>query len=161
MELWLLRHAQAEPDAASGHDRDRALSAAGQATCAALNRWLHQHLIDHPLPATIGFSPATRTRQTIEQVTQGLSGVPIRQMEDLWAATTGDLVALITRLADHPQPLWLVGHNPGLADLVGWLAKPLPPPGMKPGTLVRLSVELPLHPGVGEILDVVQPNASL
>ena len=161
MELWLARHAQAEPMAASGHDRDRALTATGQATCQALNGWLAEHLNHHPAPGTIAFSPATRTRQTIERVTQGLALTPPQQLEALWAATTGDLVALITHLADHTPPVWLIGHNPGLSDLVAWLAEPLPPPGMKPGTLVRLNIELPLHPGVGEILEVVQPNEAL
>ncbi|GEM_PF-997686 len=161
MELWLLRHAQAEPTAASGHDRDRELSKAGLATCQILNRWLKDRLTQHPMPATIGFSPAARTTQTIDEVTRGVPGAVPEQMEALWAASAGDLVALITRLADHPRPVWLVGHNPGLADVVGWLAEPLPPPGMKPGTLVRLSVALPLHPGVGAIEEVVQPSEWL
>lgn len=155
MELWLLRHAKADSFSETGRDQDRPLAPAGEAMCQRLNAWLRTHIEHHPKPRTIRFSPALRTTQTIEWVTQGLALPAPSPLDDLWAASTGDLVEIIQTLADAPGPVWLIGHNPGLSDLVAWLAKPLPLPGMKPGTLVRLDVDLPLHAGAGEIIEVV------
>ena len=156
MELWLLRHAKAEDFSSSGRDQDRALTEFGQTTCQKLNAWLSRHISTQPAPQTIRHSPSLRTSQTSRGVIGDLPLPPSQAMDQLWAATSGDLVAIIQSLADAPDPVWLIGHNPGLSDVVAWLAEPLPVPGMKPGTLVRLSVDLPLHPGSGEIIEVVQ-----
>lgn len=161
MELWLLRHAKADSFSETGRDQDRPLAPAGEAMCQRLNAWLRTHIEHHPKPRTIRFSPALRTTQTIEWVTQGLALPAPRPLDDLWAASTGDLVEIIQTLADAPGPIWLIGHNPGLSDVVAWLACPLPPPGMKPGTLVRLNVTLPLQPRAGEIIEVVQLGAQI
>ncbi len=161
MELWLLRHAKAEPFSDTARDQDRALALEGEATCQRLKTWLSGHIETHAKPRTIRFSPARRTQQTIEQVTAGLPLPAPKVLDALWAASPGDLVEIIKDLSDSPAPIWLVGHNPGLADLVPWLASPLPPPGMKPGTLVRLNVTLPLRAGAGEIIEVVQLGARL
>lgn len=155
MELWLLRHAKADSFSETKRDQDRPLAPTAEAMCQRLNAWLRTHIEYHPKPRTIRFSPALRTTQTIEWVTQGLALPAPRPLDDLWAASTGDLVEIIQTLADAPGPIWLIGHNPGLSDLVAWLAKPLPLPGMKPGTLVRLDVDVPLHAGAGKIIEVV------
>lgn len=161
MELWLLRHAKAEDFSTSGRDQDRALTEQGQRTCHELNAWLSDHIKTHPAPQTIRTSPALRTSQTIHSVVGELPLPEPQSLDALWAATTGDLVAIIESLATAPAPIWLVGHNPGLSDLVAWLAGPLPMLGMKPGTLVRLSVEMPLNPGAGKIIEVVQMTDRL
>lgn len=161
MELWLLRHAKAEDFSASGRDQDRALTEQGHHTCHQLNAWLSDHVKTHPAPQTIRTSPALRTTQTIHSVIGELPLPKPEPLPELWAASTGDLVAMIQSLADAPTPVWLVGHNPGLSDVVAWLAEPLPMPGMKPGTLVRLSVDLPLNPGLGKIIEVVQMTDRL
>jgi len=172
MELWLLRHAKAEDFGETLTDRDRALSEQGLAQCTKLHQWLDRYLqlntetsntetsnnkTSNKAPQTIRYSPAKRTQQTIRNITEGLALPAPEPLEKLWAASTGGLVGIVQDLADAPGPIWLVGHNPGLSDFVAWLAKPLPHPGMKPGTLVRLNVDLPLHVGCGEILEVVQP----
>ena len=158
MELWLLRHAKAEPYSDTHRDQDRALAPEGELACQHLRTWLAEHIQTEAKPRTIRFSPATRTQQTIEQVTAGLALPAPQALDALWAASPGDLVEIITDLSESPAPIWLVGHNPGLADLIPWLASPLPAPGMKPGTLVRLNVELPLQAGAGEIIEVVRPE---
>lgn len=155
MELWLLRHAKAQSDSVTGQDRDRALSASGQARCQQLHDWLELYIAEHPRPNTIVYSPAKRTLQTARLVTTGLAVPEPQPLNRLWAASTKDLVSVINDLADQPDPVWLIGHNPGLSDLVAWLARPLPWPGMEPGCLIRMNVDLPLHPGAGEIIEII------
>lgn len=164
-ELWLLRHAQAANDSDSGRDYDRPLTETGLAMCDLLHTWLIKHLARHKAPQAIFYSPALRTRQTIQQAMgqriidrEWVEPLPL---EALWGASAGDLVEIISTHAPSQSPLWLVGHNPGLSNAVSWLADDLPWPGMKPGTLVRLEVPLPIEPHRAKILEVVYSNPSI
>jgi phosphohistidine phosphatase len=150
MKLWILRHARAELDSPTGRDRDRPLSAQGRSDCLALNAWLKDCPYDLPPEARV--SPALRTRQTAQLA---LSDLTTKQVGEptLWMASTSDLVALIDAFRSQSS-LWLIGHNPGLEDLIYRLGSDLPVPGLKPGTLVIL--DLP-DKGAATRLDVVRP----
>lgn len=156
LEVWLLRHAEAAPESPTGRDRDRALTEHGQQTCIRLRYWLADYARSHRMPKTIFYSPAKRTQQTIEAVVEDLALPTPQSLDALWAASAGELVDIISQHKHQPDPLWLVGHNPGLSDVVSWLATDLPWPGMKPGTLVRLGLSSKLHPREGQILEVIQ-----
>lgn len=156
MKLWLLRHAQAEPwNSAYPHDQDRPLTEQGRLDCQHLNRWLHDH--PHLRAGTILVSPALRTQETAQIVLNGLDWKAGISSETLWAASRSSLERLITVNADHPSPLLLIGHNPGLSELLAWLTDSSFG-SMRPGTLVRLDLSLPLHAGSGEIEGSVQPS---
>ena len=64
-ELILLRHAHAEAAAHGQDDIDRPLSRQGQAEAEAAGHWLKQHGYQ---PDRVVYSPARRTRETVEQV---------------------------------------------------------------------------------------------
>lgn len=153
MNLWILRHARAEADSHSGRDRDRPLSPSGRTACQALNAWLSH--CNHELPAEARVSPSLRTRQTAQLV---LADLPVQCVIDqsLWMASTADLLEQIER-ARGDGTLWLIGHNPGLEELVYRLGGELPVPGLKPGTLVIL--ELP-EQGPAQRVELVPPRES-
>lgn len=158
MQIWLLRHAEAETAAASGHDQDRRLSPAGRTSCHDLQAWVRDHA--GPWPGTILVSPARRALETAETALDRLNLPAIEVESSIWNASAGDLLALIERSETRPQPLLLVGHNPGLENLVVWLCDGIPLPGMKAGTLVIIKADQPLRPGCGRIEHFVQPSDS-
>lgn len=155
MKLWILRHAKAEAHSPTGRDQDRPLAQAGQRACRRLNRWLAESGLDWP--EVILVSPAARTRQTATLALAGLDMAEARLNDTLWMASTRDLVELIeAHGAREADSLMLIGHNPGLEDLVVQLGGKLPVHGLKPGTLVVLDVALPLSTGSAETLQLVE-----
>lgn len=155
MKLWILRHARAEVSSHSDRDRDRPLSPSGRQACQALNAWLSR--CQYALPRQAQVSPALRTRQTAQLV---LSDLPVEGIIDqsLWMASTADLINRVDRARRGEEALWLIGHNPGLEELVYALGCDLPVPGLKPGTLVIL--DLP-EQGPAQRLDVVPARESM
>jgi phosphohistidine phosphatase len=155
MRLWILRHAKAETHSATGRDQDRPLAQAGQLACRRLNRWLAESGLAGP--ELILVSPAARTRQTATLALAGLDHSEARLSEALWMASTGELVELIEQHgARGTDSLMLVGHNPGLEDLVVRRGGHLPVHGLKPGTLVVLDLALPLVAGSAETVQMVE-----
>ncbi len=154
MKLWVLRHARAEGHSPTGRDRDRELSSRGITACGFLNQWLRNCGL--VLPAIAQVSPARRTRQTAEQVLEELP-IRIELEETLWLATTADLLRLIEPARKTSTDLMLVGHNPGLEDLIARLGAVLPVPGLKPGTLVILDLG---ESGPARIDQLVAPRES-
>ncbi len=154
MKLWILRHARAEAHSPTGRDRDRELSQRGISACRFLNQWLNDSGLD--LPATARVSPARRTRQTADRVLANLP-VEIELDEVLWLASTDDLLDQVKLAQDRSADLMLIGHNPGLEDLIARLGAALPVPGLKPGTLVILDLT---GPGPARIIQRVLPRES-
>jgi len=82
-------------------------------------QWLHAHADDLDL---VVCSPATRARQTWKQVARQYSPAPeLRVEERLYAATEQDLVVVLKELPAPLRTVLLVGHNPGLEDVVAHL----------------------------------------
>lgn len=160
MKLWILRHARAEAGSASGRDHERELAAAGRRACRNLKRWLKAN--DTELPGRILVSPARRTRETAEAVFDGLDGPEPELHDELWLASAPTLARLVqTSAPEDGSGLALVGHNPGLEDLLRQLGSDLPIIGLKPGTLVILEVNLPLSRGQARTVQVVEVNESV
>jgi len=159
MQIWLLRHARAQASANSGRDEDRRLTPDGRATCHALQTWFRNH--QATLPGTILVSPARRTVETARTAFDRLDLPAFQHEPTLWNAGVGDLLDLVQRYERSVQALLLVGHNPGLEDLVIWLCGSIPVPGMKPGTLAIVEFDPPLRPGSGRLEHFVQPRDSM
>ncbi len=156
--LWLLRHASAEDPAPGHRDFDRALSPIGWRECSRLNRWLRDS--GFTPPERVLASPARRTRETAERALAGLSPLPIEVHPELWQADADALRQLINAEA-ATGGLLLIGHNPGLEWLAGWLGAELPLTGMKPATLLMLRVSAPLQAASAEVLQRFVPSDSM
>ena len=116
-ELILLRHAHAESAGAGQDDIDRALSRQGLAEAEAAGAWLKAH---NQLPDRIICSSARRARETLEQVLQVTGFIEQRQEARIYDATPGTLMQVADEHAECSR-LMLVGHNPGLEQLVALL----------------------------------------
>ncbi|WP_245607237.1 SixA phosphatase family protein [Pseudonocardia spinosispora] len=113
--LVVLRHAKSSwPDGVA--DRDRPLAARGLREAPLAGRWLNEHVgaIDLVL-----CSPARRAAQTWAAVAEELDTVPEMRIEDrLYPGSPTDLTAAARRSPAEAATVLLIGHNPGLEDLV-------------------------------------------
>lgn len=149
--IVLLRHAHAEPDAGGG-DFERPLSARGRSDA----RRVGEHLAASGLRfARVLCSPARRTRETLALA---LPGVEAAFEPAIYEALPGTLARLID---EGPDPVLLVGHNPGLEQLVAFLVDGHSdaPRGLPTAGLVHLAVAdgAELGPGVARVREFWSP----
>ena len=149
----LMRHADAVAPAAGQHDFDRELTDAGRQQAMAQGQWL----AGRELPiARVLCSPAVRTRQTAEA-----AGLPVTHpVKGIYEATVGELVRVLESHADA-EIVVLLGHNPGLQGLAGYLTgRPLQ---MKPGTVVGILLpagQSTPQPGSGQVRLFRHPDGA-
>ena len=114
--LTLLRHAKSGWDDPVARDFDRPLNGKGKRAAAMVGR--HWRAIGLGFDHVVA-SPAQRVTETIDHVTTGygeaLAPVWDRRIYLASATTLLDVVHTLPADADH---VLLVGHNPGLEDLV-------------------------------------------
>jgi phosphohistidine phosphatase len=127
--LIVLRHAKSDWSGGVA-DHDRPLAGRGRREAVLAGRWLREHGLDVDL---VLCSSAKRTRQTWKRVATQLDtgsgrGPELRIEERLYAASDRQLLRVVRALPDSARSVLLVGHNPGLEDLVAELTgvgKPL------------------------------------
>lgn len=111
--VCLLRHAKALPADSSGDDFARPLAQAGRNVAAKVGLATVAEI-----PDLILSSPARRTRETIDLVSQAWPHRPEIQFEmPLYLAEWDDLLDRLRQLPDDAADVWIVGHNPGLHEL--------------------------------------------
>lgn len=125
--LTLLRHAKSGWDDTTLRDFDRPLNAKGQRAAQIVGRKLRA--MDLSFDRSIA-SPAVRVVETLEHVGRGY-GAPLDPVWDrrLYLASVASLIDVIHEQPDDVARLLVVGHNPGLEELVLAL---VPPSGSDP-----------------------------
>ena len=117
--LFLLRHAKSSRADQSIEDFDRPLNDRGLAAAKDVGRFLAS--VSTP-PQLIISSPSLRTRQTIEIVLSAAGLQSELEFEDrIYEASVSDLLNVVVAVRDEIAVLMLVGHNPGMEDLLGRL----------------------------------------
>lgn len=118
--LTLLRHAKSGWDDSGLRDFDRPLNAKGARAAALVGEQMRALglAFDHVVA-----SPAARVIETVEHLGRGYG----RRIEPEWdrrlyLASTPMLLDLIHALPPHAEHALMIGHNPGLAELVLLLA---------------------------------------
>ena len=113
--LVVIRHAKSDWSHALP-DHERPLAERGRRDAPAIGTWL---------AGTVGAidlvvcSPARRARQTWQLASAGLDPrPPVREDERVYGASPDELLTVLAELPDDLRRVALVGHNPGLADLV-------------------------------------------
>jgi phosphohistidine phosphatase len=127
MQLLLLRHAEAEPNAAT--DATRALTEKGSKQAESVGRYCLKHGF---VPEMILSSPLTRAEETARLVARALDLPRLVQIEDFLRAgmTTERALAGLRRsfvelMKREKSPdrtsIMLVGHEPDFSNLAGAL----------------------------------------
>ncbi len=115
--LTLMRHADARWNDPGVSDLERPLNRRGTAAAEAMAR----RLLDLELiPDLLLASPARRTQETAAIVAREMS-LPARRVlreEALYLASAGDLLKLVQATGPRVVHLLVVGHNPGVSELM-------------------------------------------
>ena len=131
--LTVLRHAKSSWDDAVARDFDRPLNVKGQRAAATVGRHMRSEGLsfDHVVA-----SPAVRIVETVEEVESGYgSALAPAWDRRIYLASASTLLDVIHELPKGADSALLIGHNPGLEDLVLMLVPD------RAGDLLRDSVE--------------------
>jgi phosphohistidine phosphatase len=124
--LIVLRHGKSDW---SGDEPDhlRPLGARGRRQVLEAGRWLADNVGVIDLAVV---SPAERTRETWRLAAAELPvAPPVREDDRVYAGSARSLLGVLQELPEEVATLVLVGHNPGVEDLVAsltgrWVAMP-------------------------------------
>ena len=116
-ELLILRHAKSDWDAGAAADFDRPLTRRGKRDAPKIGAWLAREGL---VPDTVISSPARRARQTAARVCKALAidKAQIRWEATIYEATLAGLLAVLEGCPAEASRVLLVGHNPGLENLL-------------------------------------------
>ncbi len=114
--LITFRHAKSGWDQPSVRDFDRALNDKGRRAAMTMGRYMRQTGLrfDHVIA-----SPAVRVAETLDAMFDGYG----RRLSPGWdrrayLASAPTLLEIVQEAPDEVESLLLVGHNPGLEELV-------------------------------------------
>ena len=114
--LCLLRHAKSGEHDKGVRDLDRSLNERGRRAARLIGKWMadEQLEFDHAV-----VSPAERTKETLAEIESGY-GKSLGAIEErgIYLASSVTLLEIVRAFADDYDNALLLGHNPGLEDLV-------------------------------------------
>jgi phosphohistidine phosphatase len=163
-ELLLLRHAKSDWSV-DMDDFSRPLKKRGRRAAKQIGRWLREQ---HLIPDIILSSPATRALETAQRVCRQLD---IDESAIIYDSRIyeADALTLLTILKTscHERRVLLVGHNPGLEDLLLKLIPdsiPLSANGkcLPTAALAQLAFEgdwTELAEGGAQLVTLIRPNS--
>lgn len=116
----LLRHAKSSWDDLTLPDAERPLNERGVRDAPRIGNWMYQQKLKRP--DALVCSPAVRTRQTMKLIVQA-AGIqcPARLDERIYQAGVPDLLDVIGDTPETCDCLMLIGHNPGISELLDHL----------------------------------------
>lgn len=114
--LLLLRHAKSswkDPDLA---DFERPLNDRGRKAAEMIGRFIAKQNVAIDLVIS---SPALRARQTIELALRSAKRSPeVRFDQRIYEASSTRLLEIVSQIEDDRKAVLLVGHNPGMEELL-------------------------------------------
>jgi phosphohistidine phosphatase len=118
--LVLVRHAKSSWDEPTLADHDRPLAPRGQKA----TRKMAAHLEGvRPRPDLVLCSTARRTQETLAGIRDGLGGRARVELErGIYEADADELLNRLREVDDDVRCAVVIAHNPGLEDLLCWLA---------------------------------------
>lgn len=120
LTLLILRHAKAGSDKPGLSDIDRPLAPRGRAAAPAMGHFIAAHAME---PDLILCSTAKRTRETLALIHPELLSKPeVVLSEELYLAESEQIRGVIRANSKGCKRIMIIGHNPGLQELVLELA---------------------------------------
>jgi phosphohistidine phosphatase len=143
--LLLLRHGKSDWGAGAADDFSRPLARRGTRNSKRIGLWLVEQGLR---PDTVITSPAARTLRTATLACKALDIAPGQIVQDprIYLASPATLLGVLRELPASARTAMLVGHNPGLEDLLARLlgdAVPHPDDGklMPTAALAHLALD--------------------
>lgn len=114
--LYLLRHAKSSWTDASLQDFERPLNDRGKEAAPLVGQYIREQKLRVDLLLS---SPATRARQTAALVKESAGlNAELLYDERIYEADAVTLLEVVTQAGESAEALMLVGHNPGLEQLL-------------------------------------------
>jgi phosphohistidine phosphatase len=136
--LLLLRHARPTRSSPTERDFDRPLADEGRADALLVGQLLRRRQLT---PGIVICSPATRAHQTADHVIEAAQFTTRLLFYDrIYEATPEQLIDIIAEAGAGAEMILVVGHNPGLQELLGRLTGESAP--MFPATLARIDLDI-------------------
>lgn len=123
--LLLMRHAKSDWSDYASADFDRTLTDRGKRDAKKMGAWLKEKKI---IPDMIVSSPAARAKRTALIVGRktGIDPAGILWDRRIYDAALDDLLEVVAGHAQKSGRLLLIGHNPGLEELLNYLSRDQP-----------------------------------
>jgi phosphohistidine phosphatase len=136
--LLLLRHAKSSWKETGARDFDRPLNQRGLKAAPVIGRLIRKRKLR---PDLVLSSPAERARQTAQLVLDaaGLE-TELRYDERIYEASASRLFEIVSQIEDDARTAMLVGHNPGLEELVEALTGEAP--GLSTAALACIELDI-------------------
>lgn len=114
--LMLMRHAKSSWAEANMDDYDRPLNQRGKVAAPQMGTWIRHNA---RVPELILASTAARVAETTNLITQAMDYQgEIQWVRDLYLASPSTILQTIGEVDDQIGSVLVVGHNPGLEQLV-------------------------------------------
>jgi phosphohistidine phosphatase len=120
--LFLVRHAKSSWKDSSIDDTDRPLNKRGKRDAPFMGELLKEKVVN---PDLVISSPAKRASKTAQIIAEqiGYSKKDIIYAEEIYEASSRELVDFIKKIDDKYNSVMLFGHNPGFTMLNNFLSK--------------------------------------
>lgn len=158
----LLRHGKSSWDEPSLADHDRPLAPRGREASRRIGVWAAAHDVR---PELVLCSTATRARATLDLIYGALGSPPVELEQGLYHASAADLMTRLRVVPETVAHVLLVGHNPGLLDLLDLLAAPgsHDVEAFPTGALATLELDVgawqDARPGCASVTDLALPRS--
>jgi phosphohistidine phosphatase len=114
-----MRHAKSSWKDAGMRDFERPLNERGRQSAPLMGRLLRRR---KTLPDLVVSSPAERARETTALVTESAAvRAPVRFDERIYEAAAATLLEVVAQMDESADTALLVGHNPGMEELIASL----------------------------------------
>jgi len=156
--LLLLRHAKSSWKDDSVKDFDRPLNQRGLKAATQVGKLLRKR---KPKPDLVLSSPAERARQTAQLMLESSRiNVELRYDERIYEAGAARLLEIVSQIEDSADSVMLVGHNPGMEELLKALTGEERHLSTAMLTCVELNVEKwnKIKPGTGRLEWLTKPK---
>ncbi len=163
--LHLLRHAKSSRDDPALADHERPLNKRGRATAKAMAKYMARTKI---APDIVLCSTAVRAKETLDPIAERLRPAQVVFADGIYEVPQGELWKQLRALPEKAQTVLMIGHNPGLHDLVLALAgaggrnqPPLSEGKFPTGALATFSFEgkwKDLQPGGARLVSLIEPR---
>lgn len=164
-QLLILRHAKSDWGSPDISDSDRPLNKRGERAAIQMGQWIKKQNL--PIDLMLS-SPALRAQQTVECVYKVIeTEKPIQWEPKLYLASLNTLLKILTPALKQAGRVMVVGHNPGLEELLIYLCGNEALPRTEDGKLLTTAnlaqVMLPggndpLQAGVGQLANLWRPK---
>ena len=147
--LLIMRHAKADRAGHADADFDRTLTDRGERDAKKMGAWLKKKKI---IPDMIVSSPAARAERTALIVSREIGFDPAGIVMDkkIYEASLADLLKVTAAYARAAGCLLLIGHNPGLEELLDYLSSDEPETNSAGKTMTTAAIAV-LDYGTGPI----------